>query len=778
MDNAPTQNRLENLRALRIANLDMAFATAFAALVAGNFLAEFVRHLSGDDRVRGWIGALPSMLGILQIPGSLLGERFESYKKYVGVGGLLWRLWWVPIVFLPLLPDDWPRLEILITCIAMQAISIHLVQPTYNSWLSFLVPESHRGWYFSRRFALAVVVGAVIGFPASVAIDWMRKEELLDLGLTIIFGFGVLFGLISFVFYQRMPDTKHPVESNASIRHSVKSLKAPFSDKPFRRLLLFLVVFVFGQFVAAPFFFYYGREVVHLSLLQLQVFAAFTAVTSLASAPLWGYFSDKYGNKPVLFLAGILLGLGPLSWVFAKPGNDALNYFVLGLGHVSAGFAWTGVGVGQFNFILAVAKPELRAQALGVTQALSAVVSGVAPLAGGVLLYSLRQAMDEAQAYQALFILNAALRVGAVLLLFGIVDATSRGIREFLGQIAGARPSGVLAMRRLMAPDESEREAAIRRLGEAGMKIAETELVALLSDPAPRLRREAAAALKRVGGREALTALLDIARSHPDLVEEEMVDAIGSIGDESAVPVLIALLESPSSALRRASAKALGDIGSPNSLEALMAAVKQQDDPELRRAALQALRKIGDERCEPAVLEALEDRYPSVRVAAAEVCAELRLKRAAPTLRQLLCCEVDESHAEAAYALSVVGGISDLDTVLSVAARMESPVARRRCLLGAARLLGVEGQLYALLSTDPVKRDQVLLDLVRDRSARGIRGAIALYHGGDEPAALARLARRAPEPALALIATHSPKEGFLLALSLLTARTPGKTAGI
>lgn len=768
----PAPSRLDNLRALRIANLDMAFATAFGALVAGNFLAEFTRYLTADDRIRGWIGALPALIGILQIPGGVIGERYASYKRFVALGGLLWRLWWVPVIFLPIAPESWPRLEILIFCIAMQAASIHFVQPTYNEWLSVLVPQSHRGWYFSRRYALAVLVGAVIGFPASALMDWIRQHGDVEQGLSLIFGAGVVFGMASMIFYMRMPETRREEIRRRSFIETIRGFGEPMREKAFRRLLLFLVVFVIGQLLAGPFFFYYGREVLGLSFIDLQVFAAFTAVSSLLSAGMWGYLSDKYGNKPVLFLAGILLSLGPLAWVFAQPGRPVWNYVVLILGHIAAGFAWTGVGVGQFNFILAVAPNAIRGPAIGLAQAVMAVVSGLAPLGAGVLLHFLRSVVGESSAYEWLFSINAAIRVVSVFLLFGIIDKSSRGVREFLGQIAGVRPKGVIAMRRLgQSGGTEERQHAIRKVAESGMRMAETEIARLLYDPSPRVRREAAVALRQIGGRESVRALIRLVEKHPPFVEDEMIETISAIGDETAVPALVSLLENPSSSVRRATARALGRLGSSRALGPLIQAASHPNDPELRRAAIQAIRTIGDPGCETVVVKALRDENPSVRVAAAEACADFEFESAGDALRELLRGEVDETFAEVAYALARIGDLKkDSDLILSAASRMDSAVGRRRALLGAAKLLGVEDDLYRIFMMDAIRRDQFMLDLVRNHYVKGLRQALALYHSGKEKEAIVLLAESSGIPELERLAAHAPKDGFLLAAAIVAGR--------
>lgn len=764
------------MRALRIANLDMAFATAFAALVGGNFQMAFAILLGADDFILALVSALPAMVGLLMIPGSVLGERFVSYKKFVAVGGFLWRFWWVPVVALPLMPESWPRLEIFLGLVLFSAVSIFLVNATYNAWLSSLVPESHRGWYFSKRIALATVVAAGIGFPASLFLDAMKSQDKISggdsnqlLGLSILFGIGVLLGFVSFYFYWLMPNTNRDSVQRHSLGDSLRSMAAPLEDRTFRRLTLFLVVFVLGQTIAGPFFFKYGLTVLKLDFLQFQLFIAFHATASLLSAKLWGYFSDKYGNKPVLFISGVLLALGPLSWVLTSPGNLAWNLTILSIGHIFAGLAWTGVQVGQGNIILAISRPEVRSQAIGLANSVIAVMSGVAPLIGGVLMQQLSSVMDDLSRYHLLFVVNSVLRLVAVFFLFGIVDPTSYQIRDFLRQLSGVRPRGVLAMRKLSnAPDPRQKQKAIRQIAETGMKMAETELAQLLNDPSPRVRREAAIALRSVGADEAVVALVNLINNTPHLVEEEMVETLGDIGDSSAAAPLISLLETPSSALRRASAKALGRLRDPAATFALMDAASHPDDAELRRASIQALRLIGDTECLPVIQAGLRDDYPSVRVAAAEAACDLHLQDCASTVREVLAEAPDETDSELAYSLSHIGDESDLSIILETATRLRSPVGRRRCLLAAARLYGVEAELYRLLMLDPVRRDQALIEMSKSKVVKGFRRALSLYHAGEHVESVQHLFARSGDSRLQLLAANPPKEGFLLAACIVS----------
>jgi MFS family permease len=753
-----TPDRLDNLRALKTANVDMALATAFATLVGGNFQQAFALEMGATPRVLALLAALPVVLGVMQVPGSMLGERFTSYKLFVAWGGLFWRLAWIPIVFAPIF---FPSLSLLVAAIVISGISIFLVQATYTAWLSFLVPDSHRGYYFSRRIGLATITAALVGFPASLFLDWMDRTGQFMLGLSILFGIGVICGLVSYAVYWRMPNTRHAVVEGRSIKADFKGIAAPLRDKNFVRLLIFLVVFIIGQTLAAPFFFPYGREVLKLDFVYFQIFGGFHATASLLSAPMWGYFSDKYGNKPVLFASGLLISLGPITWVLTDPALGNWNLPILIIGHAISGFSWTGVAVAQGNIILANSSPELRSAAIALSQAVIAVVGFAGQMVGGEIMQRTMGVMTSDARYTLLFLLNSGMRIVAVGFLVIVNDPTSSSVRGFLRQIASIRPRGVIAMRRLgTTGDIGKKERAIRDLAVSRMTMAESELTALLMDPSPRLRREAAEALGRIGGSEASEALQRLIAEQPLLVEDEMVEALAAIGDTSAVPALVTLLENPSSSLRRASAKALGRLRSPGALDALMEAAAAKD-PELRRASIQALRLIGDKRCASVVANALIDPYPSVRVAAAEASADLGLEETAPTLRMLLN-QADEAVGEIAYALATFGGTEDISAILEASAGPVTKVARRRSLLAVAKLLDCEERLYKLFVADPVTCDTELLSWAGTDGSR--RRALSLYHDGEDEKALDRLARA--DSRLLPLAGHPQTDLFLVAVAL------------
>jgi cyclophilin family peptidyl-prolyl cis-trans isomerase/HEAT repeat protein len=103
--------------------------------------------------------------------------------------------------------------------------------------------------------------------------------------------------------------------------------------------------------------------------------------------------------------------------------------------------------------------------------------------------------------------------------------------------------------------------AATERLPPVVGPLPPSDLIRLLGDDEPRVRRRAALALGRVGAPAAVLPLADLL-DDPDVEVSQMAAfALGLIGDEVARPALLAALVEPDPVLQGRAAEALGRIG-------------------------------------------------------------------------------------------------------------------------------------------------------------------------------------------------------------------------
>jgi len=770
-DQPTLPTRLETLQNLRTANLDAAFATAFATLVTGAFLVGFVKYLGGSDLWIGVITAVPTALGVLQIPGAIIARRYRSYKNFVLPGGLIWRAMYIPVALLPLLAlNNELRLFVLVACVSIAAFTISVVNSTYNDWLAQLVPPTSRGWYFSRRNAIGAGVGAAVGLFGGLLLDRFTSIGNEAGGFAVVFGIGVVCAGISMAFFMRMRDSEQPVVQRQSLREGLATFVAPWRHRNFRKVLIFLAIFFVGQTFAGNFYAAFALETLHMPFFWIQACPMMQAIGTVASAGLWGFLADRYGNKPCLILAGVGIGLNPLAWIAASPSNLNFTIGMLICAHFMMGVFWCGVNLTQFNLLLATAPDEERASYIGSGLAVQGLVSGLAPLLGAELMAILRPGFGAEHAYKGVFWGVFGLRMFAMFFLGPVREEGSSQVRRTIRDLTKVTPRGVRALKSLRESGDVEKRAeAIHSVGTEGLSLASDEIVKALADPSPKVRRNAARALARLGDPRLAMPLIRHFEQHPDLVEEEMVEALGDVANPASVPILVKLLQSPRSLLRRAAARALGRIGSPAAIEPLIAAASEAGDPDLRRASVQALRILGATEAASVICDALFDPHPSVRTAAAEAVSELRLGSARSFLREALTYYEDEATSELVYALGCVGEPEDLPLLLGRAERQPSRTARLRCLLGAARLLGVERESYRLLLLDGFARDTALLDVLQPsiKTNARMKAAVNRYSAGNESDALGILEKASKIPAVSELAKYDIEDSFLLAAVLV-----------
>lgn len=764
---AKTANRLDSLRNLQVANLDVAFASAFGSLISGTILIGFIQYLGGKDLWVSLAAAIPALIGLLQIPGAIWGRSFPFYRKFVAPGGWIWRLLHIPLIILPFTPlSGNVRLLIVMLCISLASAAVQIVSAIYNEWIAEMVPSNSRGWYFSRRTLISTACGAAFGLLGGFLLDYFKDREMTQMGYTIVFSLGVLCAMISMYYFLKMEEMerKNPVQT--SIKEGLRQLISPAKDRNFVKVLIFTIVYAVSQGFAGNLYAAYARETLQLPFVVIQFFGVSHAITTILFVKMWGFLADKYGNKPILVLLAGGTVLAPLTWQFTQPNALVFNATLLILGHLFNGFVWSGVGVTQLNLYMSTSDPDDRANYLAATSAVSAIALFFAPLIGGWCMTVFRDMFSVEHAYKTVFWMVVGIRFCAVLTLIPVREHGAFSFRSAMKQMIRVKPSGVIALKNIQKSSDSHaREDAVETIGKTGMALGADELLKALYDPSPRVRRKAAISLGKIGSPQTGLAIVEFLEKHPDLAEEELLYALGECGSPEAVDLVTRYLDDPRSVLRRSAAKALGVLGDPKAIDALSEATNEAGDPDLRRAALQALRLLEAKEAASVFGDSLFDGHPSVRTAAAEAISELDLKELAPNLRESIDWFGDDTSAEMCYALAVVGDRSDLPRIMSIAERMINSTLRRRCLMGVARLLGVEPDFYRLINKEELGRDEEILKLLKTavRSNKGMAGALDRYSSGDETGALHDLADAVDLPELKVMADYDIDEIFLVA---------------
>jgi len=226
--------------------------------------------------------------------------------------------------------------------------------------------------------------------------------------------------------------------------------------------------------------------------------------------------------------------------------------------------------------------------------------------------------------------------------------------------IAAQAPTTAALKAALKNPDEKARIAAIDSLAKLGpgAQDAVKDLAEQLADKSAMVRAHAAWALGRVGkGAQSAAPALVKSAADPDFhVRRESVEALMSIGDvELANPVLAAALEDKEPSVRVAALDALTEFGAAG-VPVLASALSK---PDTRYWAALALGELGPvaKGALPQLTEALSDEHPDVRREILLAIGRLGAEAApaVPTITKLVSDKDQSVQNAAAYSLGQIG---------------------------------------------------------------------------------------------------------------------------
>jgi MFS family permease len=779
-------SRLDVLRGLHVATWEAIWAMVHAVLTTGAFQIGFALLLGASPFALGLLAGLPAAVGLLQLPASVLVERYGRRRPFVAAVSFPGRLLWGVILLIPFVLPRPAQLPAFLVLLTISSALMTVGVPAWTSWMSDLVPATSRGQYFARRSMLAGFVSMLVPLPAGAFLDQAVKYHRFDprIGFAVLFAVACAAAVGSWLMILRQPEP--PAQPRPNAESPLKSLAAPLTDPAFRRFLLFAGAMVFGQALSGQFFMAWqvDKKALALPYLTVQVLGAFAAGAGLLSTPLWGYLSDKYGSRPVLSLATVGVIVAPVLWLFTIPNGRALwlNVALIVVINLFSGASWAGVGLTQFNILLGVAAPAARATYTAVFSAITGTVGGVSPIVGGALMSALEPVAFHAgpvlfNNYKVLFFLTALIRIGCVFLVGRLADPEGRSARYVIEQLVSARPmSSYRSLRRLSAPvAEEERLEAVDRLADIRSPLAVEELVTALDDVSPDVRYHAAQALGAIGDARALPALIAKLTDPAAGIGELAADALGRIGDPSAAAALAGAARGPDARVRVAAIRALGHLTGaaedPAVADALLASL-DPSHPTACEAACAALTTVGASLPPGTARDALprllyllsQEVDRGMRLASARALETLAERVAGEpgvfdTLRARLADETDPAVlAQEADTLESVGraGGQGADTLLSALLPvLTNPsvggLAYKQALEAVADVGLTPGDFYPYLGMNEMARDQAFSRLLSevgrrlraegaDLAERTTAGLLESYVGGDYAACLRRLA--------------------------------------
>ncbi|MBI1952957.1 MAG: HEAT repeat domain-containing protein [Candidatus Omnitrophica bacterium] len=184
----------------------------------------------------------------------------------------------------------------------------------------------------------------------------------------------------------------------------------------------------------------------------------------------------------------------------------------------------------------------------------------------------------------------------------------------------------------LRSPDPEKRRQACFLLAGRRDPATAQEVLQATRDPIPTVRSSALSAWRAIRQAESLDRLEEALRLDPDdNVRWQAAIEMEALASPKAVPALIGALKDKKPLVRIGAAEALNGIPDPKALDPLIAALRDRESP-VRRAAAQALGKIGDRKAVRPLTRALRHHDFQTRRKAVEALRGLKDPACGPAL--------------------------------------------------------------------------------------------------------------------------------------------------
>jgi MFS family permease len=371
-------------RTFRLVLYDALASEAMGTLTTGVFLAGFMVQLGATNLAIGLLAAVPFAVQFLQLPAVVLVERIRARRAISAWSAGIGRSFLLVAAAVPFLNAN-VAIAVLVAAVALYQALAAIAGCAWNSWMRDLVPETEFGRFFGRRTTATTTVATVVALLGGLSIDAWKRHVPGDpaIAYSALFAASAVFGffgvwLLSITPEQPMP----PVVQHTKI---FPLLIAPFRDRNFRRLMVFLSSWNFGANLAAPFFAVYMLKTLGYAMTTIIALTMASQLANIAALGLWGNLIDRFSNKAVLQASAPLFLLCTFGWVLTGLDwiGSATFYVLIGI-HVLMGIATAGVALASGNIGMKLSPAGQATAFLAASSVVSATCGAIAPIIGGL----------------------------------------------------------------------------------------------------------------------------------------------------------------------------------------------------------------------------------------------------------------------------------------------------------------------------------------------------------------------------------------------------------
>lgn len=329
------------------------------------YLSAFALVLQATPFQVGLLSALPQLVGTWTQLLSVKALTWFPRRKAIMLAGAAGQaLSWLPLLALPLLAPTYGP-WILIACAVAYFGLGHFAVPAWNSLITDLVGPNQRGTYFARRSKVMTVLSFSSLCAAGLVLHWAETRTRPWVGFALIFLVASTARLLSTRYLSLIDESAAPATREADFRF-LEFLRHERSAN-YAQFLWFSGLMHVSVLIAGPYFVIYLLRDLHYSYWMYASWLAAGVLGQFLTLKPWGLISDRYGNKKLLVVTGLLVPFLPMLYLFGTSVwyLVAVNFF--------GGMIWAGLSLGLQNYVFDAVRPEDRAKGVAVWNTINAM---------------------------------------------------------------------------------------------------------------------------------------------------------------------------------------------------------------------------------------------------------------------------------------------------------------------------------------------------------------------------------------------------------------------
>lgn len=326
------------------------------------YIPAYAIALGASNAIIGLLATLPSLIGSFSQLFSYNLLKFTTRKKAIVTAITIQAIMWLPLlalgIILMLLHANGQVASVstnlsfpllLVFLYSALVLVSSLTSPLWSSWMRDLLGENI-GEYFARRSRTMGFFSLVSMAIAGVVLDYSKQTNVF-LGFTIIFFIAFIGRLISSILLRKQYDPKYGYDNRSYFSFFAFIRKAKETNYGHFTIYIGLMLFVVA--IASPFFAVYQLKNLGLSYIWYTGLLVTALISTIVFLPLWGKFTDKFGNLAALNITGYIIPLIPLAYllvpIFLNISFLTAIIFLF-LVEIISGFSWAGFDLATGNF--------------------------------------------------------------------------------------------------------------------------------------------------------------------------------------------------------------------------------------------------------------------------------------------------------------------------------------------------------------------------------------------------------------------------------------------